>query len=125
MSIHGLTSDSKQHHKQGNRMPIHGLISDSKQTTQTRKQNANTWTYIRLPTKQTLTSEHQRKRFSANHNKAIKYPKIHKLIGRPELDPNSCHANTHKTNTTKKGCPERSRSISCIRISSGMRIRVT
>ena len=89
MDLH--PTPNKQH-TQGNRMPIDGLTSDSKQITQTRKQNANTWTYIRL---QTMAHANQRTLKKKGYQ-------IDKLIGSLELEPNSCHTNTKRRLDVKR-----------------------
>ena len=85
------------------------------------KPNANCWTYIGL-------QAHNKRIWNANrwayirlltHTRRITHNKLLRSLA---LEPSNCQANTHKK---KKGCPERSRTTSCLRTSSGMRIRAT
>ena len=73
------------------------------QTNTIRIRTANRWAYIHILT-------HKKKQ---TNNKSLRSR---------ELEPSNCQANTHKK---KKGCPERPRTVSCLRTSSGMRTRAT
>jgi hypothetical protein len=87
--------------KPGNRMPIVGLTSDSEPTNTHRKLTANRWTYVRL----------QQRNWKPNANRWT-------YIGlQPEKE-------KQLTQTKQKGA-RRDQFISCLRTSSGMRIRAT
>ena len=108
---------------------------------QTWSLNANHWTYISIRTKTHTKANVEPERQSLdlhrhpNQTKLTLEPERHsmdlhqlpstqqpnKLIGSRELEPITVK-HTHKK---EKKCPERPRTVSCLRTSSGMRIRAT